>query len=62
MLHWSEHLALVHLVGPMCTLKNVAAVADLLAVDWYSEQWPFIPKAEFEASAVGSLYQRGDGH
>ena len=36
-------------------MKNAAAVADLLAVEWYSEQWPLIPKAELEASAVDFL-------
>ena len=61
MLHWSEHLAPLHLVGPMCTMKNPAAVADLLSVDWYSEQWPLIPVAELEASAVDFPYQCEDG-
>ena len=60
MLQWSEHLAALHLVGPMCTMKNAAAVADLLAIDWYSEQWPLIPKAELETSAVDFPYQLED--
>ena len=41
-------------------MKNAAAVPDLLAVDWYSEQWPLIPKAELEASAVDSPYHFED--
>ena len=36
MLHWSEQLASLHLCGPQCTMKNPAAVADLLCVEWYS--------------------------
>jgi hypothetical protein len=42
-------------------MKNPAAVADLLSVDWYSEQWPLIPVAEHEASAVDFPYQCEDG-
>ena len=42
-------------------MKNPAAVADLLSVEWYSEQWPLIPKAELEASAVDFPYQSEDG-
>jgi hypothetical protein len=42
-------------------MQNPAAVADLLSVDWYSEQWPLIPRAELEASAVDFPYQDGDG-
>ena len=42
-------------------MKNPAAVADLLSVDWYSEQWPLIPTAELEASAVDFPYQCEDG-
>ena len=49
-----------HLTGPKCTMKNAAAVVDLLAVDWYSEQWPLIPKEELEASAVDFPYQLED--
>jgi hypothetical protein len=61
MLHWSDHLMCLHLVGPRCTMRNPAAVADLLSAEWYSEQWPLIPKAELEASAVVFPYQSGDG-
>jgi hypothetical protein len=61
MLHCSEHLARLHLVGPKCTMQKPAAVADLLSVDWYSKQWRLIPTAELEASAVDFPYQGGDG-
>ena len=61
MLHWSEHLSHHHLVGPKCTMPNPAAVAELLSVDWYSAQWPLIPVAELEASAVDFPYQCENG-
>ena len=57
----AEHFACLHLVGPSCTMQNPAAVADLLSAEWYSEQWPLIPKAELEASAVDFPYQCEDG-
>ena len=57
MQHWSEQLVPRYLTGPHCTIKSPAAVADLLSVEWYSEQWPLIPKGELEASAVDFPYQ-----
>ena len=60
MLHWTENLARLYLTGPECTMKNPSAVADLLSADWYSDQWPLIPKAELLASAVEFPYQAED--
>ena len=61
MLHLSENLARLCLVGPKCTVQNPADVAQLLAADWYSEQWPLIPEAELYASAVDFPYQCESG-
>ena len=41
MLQWSEHLKSVYIAGEYNEMKDPAAVADLLSVDWYSKQWPF---------------------
>ena len=60
-LHWSEHLAHLYLVGQECTMQNPAEVAALLSMDWYSQEWPMIPKAELEASAIDFPYQSEDG-
>ena len=61
MLHWTENLARLYIAGPKCTMQNPAAVAELLAADWYSEQWPLIPRAEIHASAVDFPYQCESG-
>ena len=57
MLHWSEHLKSVYIAGENNEIKNPAAVADLLSVDWYSDQWPLIPKEELNASAIDFPYE-----
>ena len=60
MLHWSEQLKDVYIAGEQCLMKNPSAVADLVSVDCYSEQWPLIPRAELDASAVDFPYKVDD--
>ena len=60
-MHWSEQLALLYIASPKNTLKNPEAVANLLAVDWYAEQWPLIPRCELDASAVYFSYEARNG-
>ena len=39
--------------GPVKSfMQNPRAVAQLLSVEWYKEQWPSIPPEELDASAV----------
>ena len=62
MLHWSEQLKNVYIAGASCEkCFNPAAVTELLSVDWYAKQWPLIPRAELDASAVDFPYQSVDG-
>jgi len=56
MLHWSEQLHCVYIAGQNCEMKNRAAVAELLSVEWYANQWPLIPRPELDASAVDFPY------
>ena len=39
-------------LDPSARSKTLSAVADLLSVNWYSEQWPLISKKELEISAI----------
>ena len=61
LLDWSETRAQLYLAGPHCTIPDPAAVASLLAADWYHTHWPLIPLEELYASAVDFPHRGPDG-